>query len=647
MTGEAAENVRWDGWTARPIASIGISLFDRAPVAYSILSLDGEQIDANRRFWELFGYQPDTRNLNALVLTHPDDRDLTTGYLDDLVSGRVRRIRCEKRYLRADGSVFWGELVGERVTTDVGRTVLLGVINDVTRRHQLEEELRKLADERLTFVGQVNHELRNPLHTIAGLAELLSSSDLDPLRREQAETIFQEARETIRLVGDLVELSRPDRSPLSVVSEPFAIRAVVDRVIRNASRMLESRDGAVTLEISIADDVHRRLMGDPHRLAQILDNLVGNAIKFTTCGTVRLDITMDDAALLSFRVLDTGPGIPVDRVSDIFEPFSRVHHSVPGTGLGLAIAGRLARAMGGSLEVESTGPDGSTFVLRLALDPVADADRSESARPGEIAGQTPRHRVLVVEDSTESQLVVAGQLERLGYDFEIVGDGLSALEALQHSTFSVALVDWHLPGMDGLEVIRRLRALESEQGWNRTPVVSVTARSMPSDIEACLSAGADEHLVKPAGLAALSSVLRHWTDDDDPRDVATPRTPRDRSERPIIDRATLDRLLVEVGDAMVLRSVIHTYLDQLPSRLAALDAAWGKDADVVATVAHSLKGTSATIGASSLSELATAMESEARHNRIGSPDMPADLRQVADRTAAALRDYLAENGVTA
>ncbi len=645
MTGEAAENVRWEGGAARPIASIGMSLFDRAPVAYSILGLDGEQIDANRRFWELFGYQPDTRNLNALILTHPDDRDLTTGYLDDLVSGRVRRIRCEKRYVRANGSVFWGELVGERVTTDAGRTVLLGVINDVTRRHHLEEELRKLADERLTFVGQVNHELRNPLHTIAGLAELLSSSDLDPHRREQAETIFQEARETIRLVGDLVELSRPDHSSLSVVSKPFTLRAVVDRVVRNASSLLESRNGAVTLDISVADNVHRRLMGDPHRLAQILDNLVGNAIKFTTGGTVRLDITMDDAGL-SFRVLDTGPGIPVDRISDIFEPFSRVHHSIPGTGLGLAIAGRLARAMGGSLEVESTGPDGSTFLLRLPLAPVADADRPESARPRESAERTARHRVLVVEDSTESQLVVAAQLERLGYDFEIVGDGVSALEALQNSTFSVALVDWHLPGMDGLEVIRRLRMLESERGWTRIPVVSLTARNMPGDIDACLSAGADEHLVKPAGLAALSSVLGRWTNDHDPRGVATPQTPGDQSEHPIIDRGTLDRLLVEVGDAVVLRSVIHTYLDQLPMRVAALDAAWRKDADVVAAVAHSLRGTSATIGASTLSALATSVESEARHNRIGSPDVLAKLQRVAERTAAALRDYLAENGVT-
>ncbi len=645
MTGEAAENVRWEGGAVRPIASIGMSLFDRAPVAYSILGLDGEQIDANRRFWELFGYQPDTRNLNALILTHPDDRDLTTGYLDDLVSGRVRRIRCEKRYVRANGSVFWGELVGERVTTDAGRTVLLGVINDVTRRHHLEEELRKLADERLTFVGQVNHELRNPLHTIAGLAELLSSSDLDPHRREQAETIFQEARETIRLVGDLVELSRPDHSSLSVVSKPFTLRAVVDRVVRNASSLLESRNGAVTLDISVADNVHRRLMGDPHRLAQILDNLVGNAIKFTTGGTVRLDITMDDAGL-SFRVLDTGPGIPVDRISDIFEPFSRVHHSIPGTGLGLAIAGRLARAMGGSLEVESTGPDGSTFLLRLPLAPVADADRPESARPRESAERTARHRVLVVEDSTESQLVVAAQLERLGYDFEIVGDGVSALEALQNSTFSVALVDWHLPGMDGLEVIRRLRMLESERGWTRIPVVSLTARNMPGDIDACLSAGADEHLVKPAGLAALSSVLGRWTNDHDPRGVATPQTPGDQSEHPIIDRGTLDRLLVEVGDAVVLRSVIHTYLDQLPMRVAALDAAWRKDADVVAAVAHSLRGTSATIGASTLSALATSVESEARHNRIGSPDVLAKLQRVAERTAAALRDYLAENGVT-
>jgi CheY-like chemotaxis protein len=249
--------------------------------------------------------------------------------------------------------------------------------------------------------------------------------------------------------------------------------------------------------------------------------------------------------------------------------------------------------------------------------------------------------VLVVEDSIESQLVVAAQLEHLGYEFEIVDNGEAALDALERSRFSIALVDWHLPGMDGLEVIRRLRERERRHGRPRTSVVSLTARSMPRDIEACLSAGADQHLAKPAGLAELDSVLRRFRNESSDDESTTPDTTGpDPSTGQVIDTTTLDRLLADIGDADVFRMVVRTYLDQLPQRLTTLAAARQQGAEAVLSAAHSLKGTSATLGASRLTETAATLESDARLGRCGSPNALQELEQLARLTTRAMEQFI-------
>lgn len=276
------------------------------------------------------------------------------------------------------------------------------------------------------------------------------------------------------------------------------------------------------------------------------------------------------------------------------------------------------------------------------VNPSGGAASAPTTSPaGEGSRTRVRHRVLVVEDSVESQLVVAAQLERLGYDFEIVDTGVAALRAFERSRFSAALVDWHLPGMDGLDVIRRLRILERLHGRHRTPVVSLTARSTPLDIEACLMAGADEHLAKPAGLTELARVLQRWTEETEARPDADngPTQPVNGSNQ-IVDEAALGRLLVDIGDVNAFRSVVRSYLDQLPIRLAALTAALGQDTSAVAGAAHSLKGTSALLGASRLAEKMAAMESKARRGHANRPDAGAEIAELAGLTAAAMEQFL-------
>lgn len=262
--------------------------------------------------------------------------------------------------------------------------------------------------------------------------------------------------------------------------------------------------------------------------------------------------------------------------------------------------------------------------------------------------ETARDRILVVEDSLESQLVVAAQLDHLGYDHEIVDHAEAALAALRRTRFSLALVDWHLPGMDGLELIRHLRAEERLKGRPRTPVVSLTARSRPEDIDACLSAGADEHLAKPAGLAELEDVLLRWTNQGGgsqtrhgTTDDATTQRPTDR----VVDTGTLNRLLEDIGDVDLFRSVVETYLAQLPQRLDTLASARQLGPDAVVSAAHSLKGTSATLGASRLTEMAARLESDARLGRCVPPAAPGELEKLARLTTQAMKQYIDAIGV--
>jgi|GEM_PF-761687 len=600
-------------------------LFVDAPVAYSVLDASGLQIAANRKFWELFGYPADSL-LSVVEITHADSQDQTVDYLGELVHGKRDSVVAEKRYVRADGSEFWGRLTATRLDTESGEPLLLGVIEDVEEQKALERRLRAAANEKSEFVARVSHEIRNPLHTIAGLAELLTTSDIDGQAQRQAGIVLREARGLTSIVSDLLDIGKFDTGNLAIEKGPFAVRSLIDRSVRSGQTAAAAKD--LRFQASIDDAIPIYAIGDKGRVGQVIDNLCGNAIKFTSLGLVTLEVTKGVGDTIEFVVTDTGPGIPEERQADIFEPFQRLNASAPGAGLGLAISSRLATSMGGELRLRGSSPEGSIFVLSLPLPETTEAPESAGiSQPG--TGQK-TSRVLVVEDNPETQMLASAQLTRLGYEHDVVGDGYEALAISDKGEYGAILMDWHLPGIDGLETTRRMRQREEREGRKRTPIISVTARAMAADIEACRQAGADDFVAKPASIGRISEVLDQWAGG------TTIDGSLDASD---IDTDVFTTLIDELGDPELVASLASTFLAELPRRVEVIVDS-GTDTEAAQLAAHTLKSTSAMVGATALHEVSAAIEKAAREGEIVSEQNMEQLHAAASSTDQSVRQLI-------
>ena len=394
------------------------------------------------------------------------------------------------------------------------------LIEERMRREEELEAAREKAEEakrlQARFLANVSHEIRTPLNAILGMGEMLSDTGLDAQQTDLLRTMRQSSQGLLTVINDILDLSRMEAGEFRLSSEVFDVSGVVDEVnsmmgYLAASKGLEWRERRL-------GEFPPLLRGDPVRIRQILLNLAGNAVKFTDRGHVGMEVrrmgSVDGSALLHFRVEDSGPGIPPDRMGELFQPFRQLDGSLSrrhgGTGLGLAIAHNLVRQMGGNLGVESS-PRGSVFGFRLAL-PVAE---SPSPHPESSAGAPASvlsGRVLVAEDNRVNQKVVVGLLSKLGLDADVVENGRLALDALRGrgSEFQLVLMDIQMPEMDGIEAVLRLRSGEAGEEVSRIPVVALTAHAMEGDRELFLKQGMDDYLSKPIRLADLRSSLEKW-----------------------------------------------------------------------------------------------------------------------------------------
>lgn len=594
--------------------------FRDSPVAYSVVASDGSQIAVNGRFRALFGLDDDA-TVTVEEITHPADREATADYFGSWAAGSDETVRVEKRYIRRDGSVFWGRLTATPIDVDDER-LLLGVIEDIDDERRLRVLEAGAARARAAMVSRASHELRNPLHVITGLAELLAESDLGDGQRRQAEAILSEANGLKRVVDELLEFGRADAGNLRLQPIDFTLRPLVARVDRGHGPT--ARDKGIDLMIEVDDDVPLHVHGDPDRLLQVLSNIVGNAVKFTDDGRVTVRVVPGGRqSEVQFIVRDSGPGIPEDQLRSIFEPFVQVDQQRAGVGLGLAIASSLVGLMGGSIVAENSTP-GASFSVTIPL-PEADGPVSEPAEPASAAGgHLGSSRVLVVEDSAENQLLARGQLEAHGVVCEIAEDGFEALGLLETEAYDLVLMDWHLPSISGLETIRRWRFREVELRRERLPIIVVTARAMAQDARTCLDAGADDYLRKPASLADIGRVLRTWLPSADELAESTS----------LLDRSAVDTLVDDIGDPGLVVTLLKTYLTELPVRVERILVAGEESSEVsgVEEAAHVLKSTSAIVGAAALSDLAAELEQSARNGSAPSEAQREQLRTLAAST---------------
>ncbi len=395
---------------------------------------------------------------------------------------------------------------------------------EITALKQAERELRaakeraEAADRaKSEFLAVMSHEIRTPLNAVLGFASLLQQSPLNEEQQSWLKTIGTSGESLLALINDILDFSKIEAGHLELRAEPVAFASLLDQL----GSMFRSRAEAkgVTVDVSIPADLPPIIVTDPQRLTQILTNLVGNAVKFTPQGSVRLtahtlpaDATDADRRIY-FSIQDTGIGIPENRRDRLFKPFSQVDSSTTrtygGTGLGLAISDRLVRLLGGEISVESTPGQGSTFSFFIragvptSLSPFFDPPSAPVPPP---APTTPASlRILVAEDQAQNRQLIQRVLETRGYRPHLVENGRMAVEAALDQPFDVVLLDLRMPEMDGYEAARSIR--EKLDSVAQPRIYALTANVFPEDRARCTKVGMDGILTKPLNFKELFDTL--------------------------------------------------------------------------------------------------------------------------------------------
>jgi PAS domain S-box-containing protein len=402
---------------------------------------------------------------------------------------------------------------------------------DITPRIIVEAELRRVnlqleqtaaaADaasrSKSEFLANMSHEIRTPLNAIIGLAELLRDDPLSAQQRHSVSLIENSGQTLLRVIDDILDFSKVEAGRLTLMHEPFdPVQAIRDVV---AILQVRAQQQGITLQAELTPGCPPAVLGDGARVRQVLLNLIGNAIKFTSRGGVTVTVapkTNDQGEWLQVRVIDTGIGIDAAAQSRLFEPFTQAESSTArrfgGTGLGLAISRRLIALMGGRIGLSSEVGAGSTFWFEIPSQPVAQ-DPAPAAEVMVTASRpTPlRLKILLAEDNPANRMVAQLQLSKVGCEVVSVEDGRAAIEHYQaHAPdLDLILMDCQMPEVDGFDATRAIRAWERTHGGH-IPIVALSANALAGDREQSLAAGMDDHLVKPATVAALRATLMRW-----------------------------------------------------------------------------------------------------------------------------------------
>ncbi len=452
------------------------AIVDTAIDGIITISSHGTILDFNHSAERLFGWKAGEvlgRNVNMLM---PEpDRSRHDSYLSNYLRSndpKIIGVGRDVTGLRKDGSLMPMRLAVGKVRQP-GDPLFVGFITDMSRYNALTESLRQSAEKaeqaaqaKSAFLANMSHEIRTPLNAIIGFSDLMLNEQLTAQQNKHLAIINQSARSLLGLLNDILDTTKLERGSVELEQVDFSLIELCKQVV--ASLRLAADAKNLEFRLNYAPELHHFYRGDPLRIQQVLNNLIGNAIKFTQSGSVRVDVNPEAGRnAISIRVTDTGIGMSPDQLRQVFTPFTQADVSISrrfgGTGLGVSIARQLVDLMGGTMNVQSNLGVGSIFEVTIPLEP----GKEPSLNPDDHhLPLLPPLRILVADDVSLNQELLTLALEQHGHSVTVADNGHKALELLSKEDFDVALLDVHMPDMDGLETARRWREQERREAMN-------------------------------------------------------------------------------------------------------------------------------------------------------------------------------------
>ncbi len=474
------------------------------------------------RLKEMVGYSDSDLEASAETLEklmHPDDREKFWHKLHKHLRGEMEEFSSIFRWRHKDGNWVWINARGRAIFNEFKEAVkLVGVHTDVTTLKEYELQLAKSKDEaekansaKSDFLAHMSHEIRTPLTAITGVAEILNMQKhkFDEKSQKLMEALSASSIGLRDLISDILDFSKIESGKIALEEKQIDLRDLFENIVSIISVRSSEKNLAFDCNFSEVDGLQIR--GDKTRLRQILINLIGNAVKFTNKGHVRVQaypVEINSVEMLRVDVSDTGIGIESNQFNYIFESFRQADASVSrkygGTGLGLPIARHLARLMGGDIFVSSTQGEGSLFTLQI---PLIKYDEVRKENQPAIHYTLPilnkGEKILVVEDYEGNIAFISHILDEMGIEFDLGRTGLEGLKLWDENDYRLILMDIQMPEMDGISAVKHIRRKEKEMEKHRMPIIAMTAHAFSEDREKCLTAGFDEYLPKPLTKQAL------------------------------------------------------------------------------------------------------------------------------------------------
>ncbi len=522
------------------------------------------------------------------------------------------------------GHAVWVETLRAPIVDNDGQVLgTVGFLQDISARKQFEADTQALSQSKSNFFANMSHEIRTPMNGIIGLSELALKKELPTDIRSYLEKIYRSSNELLTIINSILDFSKLESKGFSIDNDVFNL----DVLLKHASDLVEynRQDNSIYFTIDVAVDVPRELIGDATKLRQILINLLSNAKKFTSQGSIAINVTLDyqlqDAVDLRFIVSDTGIGMTAQQIEKLFQPFSQADNSITrnygGTGLGLAISKQFIELMGGEIRVSSVYGKGSTFEFTASfIVAPSHVTSNQAISVSSVVPRYPPHRILVIEDNEINQIVAKELLTSMGLIVDIAHNGKEGVEYALTMSFDLIFMDIQMPIMDGFTATQCIRA---EPTRKDIPIIAMTAHAMEGDLEKSLAAGMNAHLTKPIDINKLVEVLNHWFDAKE----------NAQGQQPVVEINKITSLPdalppFNLTQALAICNNNSTLLHQL---LVNFHESYRGIADQLARyihlndfhqarhIAHSMIGVAGTLGANELKHAAATIELALRKER--------------------------------